>query len=326
MWRSASALAILIALVFAAACGNGDDEARNEQTPSQPEVAGSESELARLVRRMFSFRYPGAPDPGEVQVLAGRLPDELPVELPMPDDADVVGSVVRGDENVEIVLDVPGEPESVLDAYGERLAAAGWSEPEFGGPPTGGFAPADGAFGSTFCRDGEDPYLTVSAFALGDGDMSDVRLSLSSGSEGFSPCEEQMVPPGPPGGVQGLIPRLEAPRDSTMTGGGEGGGGGDSWYSSSTLKTEMSVADLEEHYRAQLEDAGWNRDDSGAGGPAAWSTWTFTDEGDRWSGVFLVLDIPEQEDTRFLYLRIQRLGGEGTGSPAGSSGIQFISP
>ncbi len=311
MWRIASAFMIALCVLLVAACGNGDDEARNEQTPSQPEVAGSESELVRLVRRMFSFRYPGAPEPGEVQVLAGKLPDELPVELPMPDDADVVGSVVQGDENVEIVLDVPGEPESVLAAYEERLAAAGWSEPEFGGPPEGGFVPADGAFGNSFCREGEEPYLTVTAFALDDGDMSDVRLSLNSSSEGFTPCDEQMVPPGPPGtGVQGLIPRLEAPRDATMLEGGEGGGGGDSWYSSSTLKTEMSVADLEQHYREQLEKAGWNREDSGAGGPAAWSTWTFTDDGDRWIGAFMVLGFPDEEDARFVYVRVQRLGGD----------------
>ena len=326
MWRLASAFIIALLVALVAACGNGDDEARTEQTPTQPEVAGSESELIRLVRRMFTFRYPGAPEPGDVQILAGQLPEDLPVELPMPNDAEVVGSVARGDQNVDIVLDVPGEPESVLDAYEELLEAAGWSEPEFGGPPGGGFVPGDGAFGNAFCREGEEPYLTVTAFTLDDSDLSDVRLSLNSSSEGFTPCEEQMVPPGPPG-VQGLIPRLEAPRDSTMTEGGEGGGGGNSWYSSSTLKTEMSAADLEEHYRAQLEDAGWNREDSGAGGPAAWSTWTFTDDdGDAWSGVFLALDSPAEEDTRFLYMRVQRSGGEGTGSPAGSSGIQFVSP
>jgi hypothetical protein len=306
MWRIASAFMIALCILLVAACGNGDDEARTEQTPTQPEVAGSESELVRLVRRMFSFRYPGAPDPGEVQVLAGQLPDELPVELPMPDDADVVGSVVRGDENVEIVLDVPGEPESVLDAYEERLAAAGWREPEIETPPEGGFVQADGAFGNSFCREGEEPYLTVSSSVLDDSDVSDVRLSLNSSSEGFTPCEEQMIPPGPPG-VQGLIPRLEAPRDATMLEGGEGGGGGNSWYSSSTLKTEMSAANLEEHYREQLEKAGWNREDGGAGGPAAWSTWTFTDDADdAWSGVFLALEVPREEDARFVHVRIQR--------------------
>lgn len=326
MWRSASALAILIALVSAAACGDGGERESIDQTPTQPEVTGSESELVRFVQRLLDFRYPGGPEPGGVQILAGQLPEDMPVELPMPRDAEVVGSVARGDQNVEIILDVPGEPQSVLDAYEEQLVAAGWREPELDGPSGGGFVPPDGAFASLFCREGEEPYLTVSVFPLDDGDMSDVRVSLNSAPEGFStPCEEQMVPPGPPG-VQGLIPRLEAPRGATMLEGGEGGGGGNSWYSSSTLETEMSVADLEEHYRAQLEDAGWSREDSGAGGPAAWSTWTFTDEGDRWSGVFLALDIPEQEDTRFLYLRIQRLDGESAGSPSGPTGIQFITP
>ncbi len=325
MWRSASALAILIALFFAASCGATDDEARTEQTPSQPEVAGSESELVRFVQRLLDFRYPGGPEPGKVQILAGQLPEDMPVELPMPRDAEVVGSVARGDQNVEIILDVPGEPQSVLDAYEEQLVAAGWREPELDGPSGGGFVPADGAFASLFCREQEEPYLSVSAFTLDNRGMSDVRLSLNSAPEDYSPCDERSVLPGPPG-IFGLIPRLEAPRDATMLEGGEGGGGGNSWYSSSTLKIEMSLADLEEHYREQLEKAGWSREDSGASGPMAWSIWTFTDEGDRWSGVFLALDVPGEEDARFVYLRVQRLDGEGVGSPAGSSGIHFISP
>ncbi len=308
MWRSASALAILIALVFAASCGDGDDEARTEQTPSQPEVSGSESELVRFVQRLLDFRYPGAPEPGEVQILAGQLPEDMPVELPIPRDAEVVGSVARGDQNVEIILDVPGEPQSVLDAYEEQLVAAGWREPELDGPSGGGFVPADGAFASLFCREQEESYLSVSAFTLDNRDMSDVRLSLNSAPEDYSPCDERSFPDPP--GISGLIPRLEAPRDSTMLEGGEGGGGGggsNSWYSNSTFKTEMSVANLEEHYREQLEKAGWSREDSGAGGPTAWSTWTFTDDdGDAWSGVFLALEVPGEEDARFVLVRIQR--------------------
>jgi hypothetical protein len=324
MWCGASAFVIALCLTLVVACGDGGETARTEQTPSQPEVAGSESELVRFVQRLFDVRYPGAPEPGEVRILAGQLPEDLPTELAMPRDAEVVGSVARGDQSVEIILDVPGEPQSVLDAYGERLVAAGWREPKLEGPSEGGFVPADGAFANAFCREEGEPYMTVSAFSLDNGDMSDVRLSLNSGPQDYSPCA-QSSPGGPPM-TEGLIPRLEAPRDARMTEGGEGGGGSDSWYSSSTLETAMSVADLEEHYRDQLEAAGWNREDRGASGPVAWSTWTFTDDGDRWSGVFLALDVPGEEDGRFVYVRIQRPGGAGAGTPAGSAGIQFISP
>jgi hypothetical protein len=305
MWRSATALAITAALVLLAACGDGGERESIDETLTQPEVVGSESELVRFVQRLLDFRYPGGPEPGEVQILAGQLPEDMPVELPMPRDAEVVGSVARGDQNVEIILDVPGEPQSVLDAYEEQLVAAGWREPELDGPSGGGFVPPDGAFASLFCREQEEPYLSVSAFTLDNRDMSDVRLSLNSAPEDYSPCDERSVP-GPPG-ISGLSPRLEAPRDATMVEGGEGGGGGNSWYSSSTLKTEMSVANLEEHYREQLEKAGWSREESGASGPAAWSTWTFTDDdGDAWSGVFLALEVPGEEDARFVHVRIQR--------------------
>ena len=70
------------------------------------------------------------------------------------------------------------------------------------------------------------------------------------------------------------------------------------------METELSVRELETHYRNQLLDAGWGLKGEGSNGSIAWSTWSFTDEfGDDWSGVLLVSEFG-QENMRLLYLTV----------------------
>jgi hypothetical protein len=88
------------------------------------------------------------------------------------------------------------------------------------------------------------------------------------------------------------IPRLTPPIGGEQRAMG-GSGGGDSAHATATLTVDLEVQAVADHYRAQLDQAGWARGDTGQAGPAAWSTHTFTDEdGSPWRGSFFLLQRP----------------------------------
>lgn len=68
----------------------------------------------------------------EAQVLPGQLPKPLPIDLPLPQQAQVIGSIVRARDqrSYQIYLDVPDSPEQVQSFYQTRLQAIGWRKQE----------------------------------------------------------------------------------------------------------------------------------------------------------------------------------------------------
>ena len=104
-----------------------------------------------------------------------------------------------------------------------------------------------------------------------------------------SPCSPRSREPR----FESVIPELTPPPGSRTLPQG-GGGSDDNAHSAATLETDLDPASINAHYTAQLEEAGWNLLDEGGDGPQTWSSWTFRDEeGQRWSGLFLVMRLPE---------------------------------
>ena len=91
--------------------------------------------LSELAERLLA-----PPDPGEAlksrppRLYPGRLPDGLPIELPMPDGATLVGSSTQdlgwGRWISEVVLDIDLPAERFREGYRRQLFAAGWREDE----------------------------------------------------------------------------------------------------------------------------------------------------------------------------------------------------
>jgi hypothetical protein len=272
---------------------------------------GPESGAAGL--RTLALRLLCVPDDPRAaaqggQLLVGRLPDALPVDIPLPEGSTVVGSLQRGTQSADIVLDASLPAKRVLDFYKDRLAAAGWGvpespelpEPDTDTPdPAGtccatatfvlnpfGFNPAVPSYSAFFCLGPRGPGLTVTAYAVGAA-AADVRLNLDANPDRLCWVGDD---PGTFGGQKGPLPDLELPRAGRFVGGGSSGGVGTA-ESTMHIATELAVAALAAHYAAQLEQAGWTRRDAGQGGPLCWSSWTFQDEGGRnWQGTFFVLE------------------------------------
>ncbi len=280
----------------------------------QAEPAGEA--IRELALRLLAFPFPGGPDPGQAELVVGKLAASLPIELPLPPAARVLGTFTRTPHWSTVVLDVELSPQEVLAYYRQQLLPAGWSEPDDPLRHAGGFAAGMPyqANRVLFCRSARGPALTVQATGRQQA-PTDVRLELQSDPR-QSPCAPQRRFPGP----AQVLPPLLAPPNARQTGLG-GSSGPDQAQSTAILATDLDLASLARHYEQQLEGAGWERTDAGCSDPTAWSTWTFAAaDGEAWRGLLTVLRRPDLPGRYLLLLQAELRDGEPLGG-GGSYGV-----
>jgi len=268
----------------------------------------SSVELLRFVERMLT--HPSYPPSKPVVILPGELPSNLSVEVPIPSDTEVIGSLIRFEDTykrVKIILDVPMEPNEVIEFYRDSLKNAGWNETEgFYHHEKSGFVSTTPE-GVIFCRyEGKGPSLQITAYTLAteEGNVSDVRLDLDT-DPGTGLCTERFYGPSWEDRAE-ILPPLKPPEGAILRSRGSGGGDGQ-WQSEATIETERNVSELTTHYQEQLMKAGWELKEDGMTASFAWSRWSFNDEfDDPWSGLLLVSEAG-RENTRFLYLMVYRV-------------------
>ena len=263
-------------------------------SPPPPSTSyNSDTELTRFVKRCLTYPISSY---GEPEILVGELPSNLPVDVPVPRGAEVIGSIVHSNKYtmVEIVLDVPQEPDEVLAFYRDRLTENGWEEMKQ--PSPSGFVSPMIRSWASFCL--EEKFSLNILVSTEEGKPSDVRLHVNDNPQFCNIYTDE--PPTPSSRPGDVLPALLAPDKATQMSRG-GGGGGDQRYSQATLETSLSIAELHTHYRTQLMEAGWKSEEEGGNGTVAWSAWTFVDDSDNdWVG-FLLVRAPK-EDCRILWL------------------------
>ena len=201
---------------------------------------GAREDLLRELALRLST-YPGDPRNDNPQLLVGQLPENMAIPVPMPEQSQVLGTLIRSPENIEIMLDSALSPEAVLSFYKERMTESGWNELDEmrhaqpgGGFVHSGFSALENR--TIFCKGPDGPAFTINAYERKQG-HTDVRLDINFGNE-YSPCKQpnrihrRMMHQT----MRNLIPLLEPPKGAKQQGGG-GGGGGESWYSNATLDT-----------------------------------------------------------------------------------------
>jgi len=269
--------------------------------PSPGKLDNSDTELTRLVKRYLT--YPGG-GYGEPEILVGELPSDLPVDVPIPKDAEVIGSITtpRSDKHksIQIMLDVPREPDEVMEFYRGCLTKKGWREEMKRPSSAGGFVSPMVRSRVNFCYEGK-LLLNVYAYSTEEGKPTDVRLHVNDDPQIVAYAEEPVRP-----GAGDVLPALLAPEGAIQMRGSVGGSGGERRYSQATLETNLSANKLHTHYRAQLLEAGWKLEEEGGDGTVAWSTWSFVDDSDNdWVGLLLVR--APKEDWRILWLSADRV-------------------
>jgi len=284
---------------------------------SENKISSSQNEelLRELALRLATF--PGDPRVMNPQLFVGELPQRLPVEIPLPENSPVLGSLARNPQQFEIVLDSELKPENVTAFYKERLSTLGWSELDW--PPRamrGGFTtPAVLGLENSvqFCRGTRGPGLRIMALPGKEGG-TDVRLSLDMGES--SPCAQQAHMRKMQGMAMGAVTRAFLPKLVPAEGAQQTVRGMsfnvDEASSSASVQTDIGMEMLVRHYTAQLEKAGWKRTNEGESGPLAWNSWSFEDEEhEQWQGLFLLVKRQDVENQYFLHVRADssRTGG-----------------
>jgi hypothetical protein len=246
------------------------------------------------------------------RLFVGTIPEHLQVELPVPEQTEVLGTLARNASTLDMVLDSQLSAEEVQSFYRMRLTALGWLEPdEHLAYHPGGFTHHPGPPPQmpgvlprviTFCHDSSGAGLTVIVHPL-DDHTTRVRVELALESY-RNRCRElaQRRLRG-----QGMMPRvipLLAPPPGAQQESQAAFGGYHGVFSAALLTTTLGLEAVAVHYADQLRRAGWTQTDQNTRGILAWQTWQFTSEEQQpWTGLFLALRTPEQPSDYFLFLR-----------------------
>lgn len=293
-----------------------EDHVEHPDPASHPSGGQVPHELAA---RLLESHSPYTVSGEKPLVFAGRLPEEMPFEVPIPDGFVLVGSAFR-----------------------DLLSGGEWEEDHLGEPGCGGFArgprgflmslgrtlvrsrrgaPVDVPGLSTVFRDARRQTLIVSAEERGRT-PTDVRLRLITNRgplhrrhpndpEALFVLPVLTPPPLARASEEGVrTGHLAPPFEARTTGGSYGGHGlgHDGAFSFVALETELDLPAVTAHYTALLEEAGWSRSDEGIDGPQAWTAWTFSDdEQSSWAAAFTALRLPASPRRYLLNLRADRI-------------------
>ena len=268
----------MMLLALSMACDTGT------QTATPPPTAGLPGELQAYNRLMEKFLISRFSQPPELY--PNEFPEEIPLSIPVPKGGQLLGTTVinmsRDRKDVLVFIESSQTPSGAVAFYTERFTGMGWEEPQ----PTmysinagQGFVEAGVPITKVFCPPasergiGLEP-VTMRVSHSTASSLTDIRIAIMQDNRGLG-CEP-MDPYLQDTRFQ--FPRLEAPPDANATGGS--GSSSDAYRSTLTrIETDLSLSEIEKHYREQLTAQGWKLLSVGESTGKALSTWLVTEKG-----------------------------------------------
>jgi hypothetical protein len=256
-----------------------------------------EDTLRDLALRLLSQNYGLGHSSRATELIVGRLPDEMPADVPILEDSQVIGALVSevmGYKGYIVILGSDFPPEQIYDLYDARLRAAGWDKPDWDSfLGRGGFTAGHSIHRMfAYYKGDEGPTLHVLAYDVADG-SSEVRLNLNTVPQPRQNREQmERMAQMHAFTVEQIIPDLKPPRGGWQQPGGSSGGG-NHWNSNTEMVTEQDASSVAAHYISQLEVGGWIRVGEGQQDGLAWSIWDYVDkEGEPWIGQLFIMERP----------------------------------
>ncbi len=253
----------------------------------------NENHLKILALRLLGAPFPGMPHP-DLELFVDALPPNLPFTLPLPEGANLLGSLVRNNDQIQIVINAPISEHELLLFYRRELFSNMWEELP-SADPIGGFQEIKTVH---LQHKQIAVYMTVTFHTISDN-QTDIHFYIYLGKSwpGFARLSRH------PARLTSPFPILESP-DNAKTMLHSGGIRGDYCYSMILLETTLDAASLEAHYREQLSRAGWVASFHTTLEKLALSTWTANPPNPnyRLEGVLLVLNMMTYPNRRFALL------------------------
>ena len=272
-------------------------------------VGGDEASLRNMLDRIVNASY--LPASERTTVYVGEVnPDAFPFEMPIPEDATVIGTLVRTSLYApnEVYFNTSQSAQAVVDFYDAALADAFTRLDDdnmmFG--QTGGFPSANRPMNTVYCHNETNGTFNILSSSL-EG-TTDVTVAFLDNVVG-NICETDPQSGARLPRAMALLPELTIPEGAEIEPYFYGGGGGGDFEASSTAKllTEtLTASDIADFYIREIESQGWDTRESESTAFGGWAVFTLQDEnGERWQTVLTLT--PSPEDAAFnAHLRIQK--------------------
>jgi hypothetical protein len=269
-----------------------------------PPKAMTQSIPREFIHHLLEHHYiSGSP----VQLWSGQLPPQLPIQIPLGKETQVIASILNGQSTYTVLLESAYSEAVQKSFYRDRLRKAGWSQLKFS--PSGqviGEEPAltqpstsnkvkskivlssdaasrSGGFDLTqmmhFCHRPDGAELELRAMPR-LGKMTSVRIDITPKNGILCRRDSSFDFPKPTFNVF-----LEAPRGSQeFNGGGSWGADKGEWRA--TLNSRLTDDEILTQYASQLRQLGWSALTQSKDKPLLLSVWTFQDQKQqRWQGI-----------------------------------------
>lgn len=261
-------------------------------------IGGDEASLRNFIQRWFAPMYPVSTSEGGTTIWIGRMPEKLPVDFPIPTEAQIIASVQDLYTNLDVLMEADTPLNDFQASFAQILESAGWSPAPQQSHGGGFVAEADPWF--VYCNDQEGAALTLQAYENAAG-KTDLRLTL------YTENIKYMCDPDLNQGMDqayNMLPVLKMPAGSLMTSGGSSSGDG-SAESTTDIKTELSPKVLAAHFALQMKNGGWQSLNGSSLDNLAWSSWsTHDDQGEEWRGTLILLVDQVKQDHVFALIRV----------------------
>ena len=252
----------------------------NAETPNNEDEMIPRGVVERLLRLNIAD-FMGV----EKQLILGKLPDNLPLEIPQPANAQVVATIQRGKDNYQIELDVPQSAAQVESFYENQLKQKGWKQQKQASPQQAFATTANQSNkSSSYCESAKGPSINLS-ISQSEKTSTSVSIGLSTNKNnhfcrylsGGSPFDIVEVPSLKPPENTKVIPNPMRTFSSEFS------------NSKATLESQLNIEQLKQHYINQMQQAGWTKTTDAKNTQNNLSIWTFKGQEDvSWEGIMRI--------------------------------------
>lgn len=255
--------------------------------------------LERLLRLNRVDIYRGI----KSNIIIGKLPDNLPVEIPQPDNTQIVGSIKRGEHAYEIALDTTLTATQVKSFYENQLIDKQWKQQEDISPKRA-FATSANQIEEnlSFCKSEKGPLLQLN-INQSENTFTEVSISLNT-DESNSSCRYLI------GGLPfsfAKTPILRPPVNTKVTPKQVGGFSSEMSNSMANLESQLNIEQLNQHYLSQMQEAGWTKIADTQNNQAAFSMWSLKDKDNIfWQGMMSIKPVEGKSEQYLANLIIMQ--------------------